>query len=283
MISLILGAAPYNKPGATFAFAIVWNNGTSTTSWTAQCVVCEDGHEKILTSWLLRSQVDTCIDKWKSTRIGRDTFTRYEQLSGPRKPDNNPPSLPSVETNSPTIIFKPRQPCDIVGTWYNSVGSEMIIKQDFNGVIVGEYRTAVEREKGAAGNTHSMVFGIGTRGNMNSTFAFFVVWRGGASVTGWVGQCHICGVNKTEVIESTWLLRSKINSCAENWKSTLYGENSFVREEQKKGPRKHLGIDTPERDGEPSNPRGVGTIVQAWYICWWIGLWLIMFGLQSLD
>ncbi|EDO29596.1 predicted protein, partial [Nematostella vectensis] len=135
--------------------------------------------------------------------------------------------------------------CSLHGTWYNDVGSQMILKQDYEGIIVGEYRTAVELEKNAAGSTHSQVFGIGTNGNVNSTFAFFVVWRGGASVTGWVGQCHICGSNKTEQIEASWLLKSKISSCDDNWKSTLYSENSFTTVEQKEGPRKELGTHTP--------------------------------------
>lgn len=189
--------------------------------------------------------------------IGRDIFTRYEQRPGIPKPSGSPPTVPPPTT----IIFKPRQPCDIVGKWYNSVGSEMIIKQNLGGVITGEYRTAVEREKGAAGNTHSVIFGIGAHGNPNSTFAFFVVWNKGASVTGWVGQCHICGENKTEVLESTWLLRSKIDKCGDIWKSTMYGENSFTRHEQKEGPRKHLGVDTPGRDGEVVKPCSKGTII----------------------
>lgn len=264
MISSYSGSSPYNSPGSTFAFAVVWRNGSSTTSWTGQCIVCKDGHEQLLTSWLLRSQVDTCIDKWKSTMIGRDTFTRYEQRPGMPKPSGDPPTVPPPTT----IVFKPRQPCDIVGQWYNSVGSEMIIKQNLNGMITGEYRTAVERKKGAAGNSHSVVYGISTHGNTNGTFALIVVWNKGASVTGWVGQCHICGENRTEVLESTWLLRSKIDNCGSNWKSTMYGENSFTRHEQKEGPRKHLGVNTPERDGEPTNPCSAGVIVRSYASIW---------------
>ena len=37
--------------------------------WTGQCLAC-NGIETLETSWLLRSFVDSCIDKWKSTRIG---------------------------------------------------------------------------------------------------------------------------------------------------------------------------------------------------------------------
>ena len=45
------------------------------------------------------------------------------------------------------------------GTWYNLLGSELILSHGRHGQIVGEYRTAVEREIGAAGVTHSKVIG----------------------------------------------------------------------------------------------------------------------------
>ncbi|XP_048582363.1 uncharacterized protein LOC125561840 isoform X2 [Nematostella vectensis] len=227
--SIILGAAPLDSPGSTFAFAVVWKNGSSTTVWTAQCIKCSDGHEKILTSWLLRSQVDTCVDKWKSTMIGRDVFTRYEQVLGPRKQGIDPTSLPTISTDFKTLKFTPRSPCSLHGTWYNDVGSQMILKQDYEGIIV--------------------------------------VWRGGASVTGWVGQCHICGSNKTEQIEASWLLKSKISSCDDNWKSTLYSESSFTMVGQKEGPRKELGTHTPNRDGEDDGkPCGSAVVMSVSYI-----------------
>ena len=45
------------------------------------------------------------------------------------------------------------------GTWYNQLGSEMILSHTADGLIVGEYRTAVERQPGTAGTTHSKVIG----------------------------------------------------------------------------------------------------------------------------
>lgn len=189
--------------------------------------------------------------------IGRDVFTRYEQTPGPRKKDNiHVPVRPTDSSIVKRSVPYKRKPCNLGDKWYNDVGSEIILEQAKDGIVTGEYRTAVELKKGSAGHTHSKIYGIGAYNNPNSTFAFFVVWRQGASVTGWVGQCHVCGENKTEVIESTWLLRSKIDVCDDNWKSTLYGENSFTIEEKKPGPRKDLGIHTPNRDGE--DPEGKG-------------------------
>ena len=49
-----------------------------------------------------------------------------------------------------------------------------------------------------------------------------------------LGQCHRCGEgdNVTEILETAWLHRSKVNTCNEEWKSTLYGENSFYRTDE---------------------------------------------------
>ncbi len=66
----LIGTLPYSKPGSSFAFSVTWQNGASTTIWTGQCLVC-NGKETLETSWLLRSFVVSCIDKWKSTCIGR--------------------------------------------------------------------------------------------------------------------------------------------------------------------------------------------------------------------
>ena len=65
------GVLPYNKPGSSFAFSVTWHSGRSTTVWTGQCQLC-DGKETLETAWLLRSYVDSCIDKWKSTLIGKN-------------------------------------------------------------------------------------------------------------------------------------------------------------------------------------------------------------------
>lgn len=242
----LVGVLPYNKPGSSFAFSVTWHNGSSTTIWTAQCQVC-NGKEILETSWLLRSYVDSCIDKWKSTLIGKDIFYRKLKSSKDelvRISNENFKTVPErLLTNE----------CSLSGVWYNAVGSEVILNQTNDGTITGEYRTAVEREKGSAGSTHSLVYGAGFPGNTNSTFSLIVVWRDGASVTGWVGQCHICGENNTVILEMNWLLREKVERCTDIWRSTMFGAGSFTRYEQSIGPRKTLGGHTPNRDGEDSD------------------------------
>ena len=139
------------------------------------------------------------------------------------------------------------KPCSLSGTWYNQLGSETILNQKNDGVVEGEYRTAVERRPGSAGKSFSKVLGIGQVGGPSSVFPYMVVWKGGSSVTGWLAQCFIQGENKTEIVETTWLLRIKVDACIDNWKSTMFGQDTFTHAEQRAGPRKkddkHVPLD----------------------------------------
>lgn len=45
------------------------------------------------------------------------------------------------------------------GKWYNQLGSEIFLKHENDGRLLGEYRTAVERRVGSAGETHSILLG----------------------------------------------------------------------------------------------------------------------------
>lgn len=72
-------------------------------------------------------------------------------------------------------------------------------------------------------------------------------------MTGWLAQCFIQGENKTEIVETTWLLRIKVDACIDNWKSTMFGQDTFTHAEQRAGPRKkttstyHLIVMTRQR------------------------------------
>ena len=245
-----IGTAPFNHDNteSVFGFAIVWQNGTSTTVWTAQCLVCVDGHEKIFTSWLERFTVGSRKEISKSTRIGKDTFTRFEQQNSANLYESSSVSPPTVRTNIKIWDTDVRsKPCSISGTWYNQLGSETILNQKNDGIIEGEYRTGVERKPGSAGKSFSKVLGIGQVGGPSSTLPLMVVWKGGESVTGWLAQCFIDGENKTEIVETAWLLRAKVDTCLDTWKSTMFGQDTFTRTEQRAGPRKkdnkHVPLD----------------------------------------
>lgn len=45
------------------------------------------------------------------------------------------------------------------GKWYNQLGSEIFLEHGTDGILYGEYRTAVERRNGSAGVNHSIVLG----------------------------------------------------------------------------------------------------------------------------
>ena len=45
------------------------------------------------------------------------------------------------------------------GKWYNQLGSEVFLKHEKDGMLYGEYRTAVERHNGSSGIGHSIVLG----------------------------------------------------------------------------------------------------------------------------
>ncbi|OXB79130.1 UNVERIFIED_CONTAM: hypothetical protein H355_006589 [Colinus virginianus] len=52
----------------------------STTVFTGQCFVEENGKEVLKTMWLLRSRVGDIGDDWKATRVGNNVFTRLRTL-----------------------------------------------------------------------------------------------------------------------------------------------------------------------------------------------------------
>ena len=60
------------------------------------------------------------------------------------------------------FVFVSADDCsDLTGKWYNSLGSELYISShdDATHRIAGEYRTAVERNAGAAGGSYSIIAG----------------------------------------------------------------------------------------------------------------------------
>ncbi|XP_028403066.1 uncharacterized protein LOC114525820 [Dendronephthya gigantea] len=230
----IVGTLPYNKSGSSFGFSVNLQDGSSTTVWTGQCLMC-NGKESLETSWLMKSYVHSCIDKWKSTQIGKDVFERKSTSV----------NIPKGDLKTAPEEFA-GQTCNLNGTWYNDFGSEIILQQSKSGIITGEFRTAVEVKKGSAGETHALVYGSGVYRRPNTTFSLVIVWRDGASVAGWVGECNLC-TNNAASLQMNWLLRSKVDNCNDEWKSTRYGENTFTRHEQKPGPRKALGTNTPNR------------------------------------
>ncbi|XP_071503428.1 avidin-like [Diadema antillarum] len=143
--------------------------------------------------------------------------------------------------------------CNVSGTWYNGHGSEMIIEIEPSGHVTGEFRTAVERKLGAAGTIPGRITGWTSADRSRKTVSFSVLWNGGTSVTAWTGLCHVC--NGVEVMKTTWILTSDVDSCGDHWSSNRIGQDDFTRMEQAPGPRRHLGIHTPSDFAAQARPR----------------------------
>lgn len=138
----------------------------------------------------------------------------------------------------------PKTRCAIKGAWYNHLGSEMIINTTSEvGVLVGEYRTAVERKHGSAGQGPSRLIGHTSTTGDFPTFGLTVMWRNGQSVTSWTGQCYMC--DGEETLMTTWILKSHMDSCDDYWMANRIGQDTFKRYELTDGPRREEDTHNP--------------------------------------
>ncbi|XP_034508511.1 avidin-like [Ailuropoda melanoleuca] len=96
------------------------------------------------------------------------------------------------------------------------------------GEFSGTYLTAVSATEKPI--KISPLFGVqhAPTGKGQPTFGFTVSWTFSDSMSVFVGQSF---VDKTgeEVLQTTWLLREKVDSAGDNWKATSVGTNTFKR------------------------------------------------------
>jgi hypothetical protein len=116
----------------------------------------------------------------------------------------------------------------IDGTWYNELGSTMVISVDEAGNVAGTYNSAV----GRAINTYVLAGRIDTSPAANGSgqsVGWTVAWRNhyenAHSVASWSGQ-FFAGAH--ERIDTQWLLTSGTTSSNE-WQSTVVGHDEFTR------------------------------------------------------
>lgn len=115
----------------------------------------------------------------------------------------------------------------ITGTWYNQLGSTMIITASPDGSLTGTYESAV----GNAENRYVLVGRYDTAGVAGSGTAlgWAVAWRNefrnAHSATTWSGQ-YFGGDSPR--ITTKWLLTSGTTP-ADEWRSTLVGADFFTR------------------------------------------------------
>ncbi|NXW60132.1 AVID protein, partial [Eurystomus gularis] len=110
--------------------------------------------------------------------------------------------------------------CNLTGWWKNDLGSKMhVYAVDSQGNFSGEYYTAVSsaqkpiKPSPLLGSQHLDEDG-------QCTFGFTVNWKKFSDSTAvFVGQCFAedCG---EEVLQTSWLLREKVDSLPNNWKAT---------------------------------------------------------------
>ncbi|XP_061219228.1 avidin-like [Neopsephotus bourkii] len=118
--------------------------------------------------------------------------------------------------------------CDLTGWWENDLGSKMFVdKVDNHGNFSGEYHTAVSSTQKPiepsplVGSQHLDEDGL-------CTFGFTVNWKFSDSTAVFVGQCF--GANSSEeVLQTSWMLREKVDSQHNDWKATRVGRNTFKR------------------------------------------------------
>ncbi|XP_048411166.1 avidin [Stegostoma tigrinum] len=115
--------------------------------------------------------------------------------------------------------------CNVTGFWQNELGSVLNLNEIENYELRGQFLTAVEAAKGAAGSEgRARVVGIKNNGK-EPTFSLSTAWAGG-SITSWVGQCLMLDDGQ-QILKTTWLLRSPASSLLEDWKSTRIGQDTF--------------------------------------------------------
>ena len=128
---------------------------------------------------------------------------------------------------------------NLLGTWYNELGSTLVIDSVANGQLTGSYITPVSAAAGVQGR-----FALTGQTDVDSggeAIAFVVCWRNQEfqckSITAWSGQAQT--LNGDDVITSFWLLTVE-SSPTDDWYATHVGQDVFWRDQRKAtqaGPR----------------------------------------------
>ncbi|KAM9214098.1 avidin-like [Leptosomus discolor] len=123
---------------------------------------------------------------------------------------------PGREQERPT--GKAKQ-CYLTGWWENELGSSMHVSAvDSQGNFSGEYHTAVSSAQKPI--VPSPLVGSQHLDNEGQcTFGFPVNWKFSDSTAVFVGQCF-AGDGGEEVLQTSWLLREKVDSLPSHWEAT---------------------------------------------------------------
>ncbi|XP_061874892.1 avidin isoform X2 [Colius striatus] len=119
--------------------------------------------------------------------------------------------------------------CDLTGWWKNDLGSKMhVYDVDSQGNFSGKYYTAVSSTEKPI-EPSPLVGSQHLDDDGQCTFGFTVNWKKFSDSTAvFVGQCF-AGDGDKEVLQTSWLLREKVDSLPHDWKATRTGRNIFTR------------------------------------------------------
>jgi hypothetical protein len=117
---------------------------------------------------------------------------------------------------------------NLLGNWYNELGSTMTINDVTGGQIAGSYTTAVSSTGCAQGSFN--LLGVTDTDSGGEGVAFSVCWLNTtsqcASVTAWSGQAQT--INGQDQIIAFWLLTVE-SAPAADWYATHVGQDVFTR------------------------------------------------------
>ncbi|GAB1601784.1 uncharacterized protein LOC115218491 [Argonauta hians] len=161
-----------------------------------------------------------------STHELRQTDDATEYMGKPDTHNWHDSSIHMYETNEPP---QEATNCNIEGSWYNELGSKIVVRQNKDRELYGNYYTAVERYNGTSGEGHSIIHGHISHG---SVFSFGVIWNYGTSVAIFVGQCiHV--PNNGTYLKAQWVLVVSQESILSSWRAFYSGMNTFYRESER--------------------------------------------------
>ncbi|XP_015684855.1 avidin-related protein 1-like [Protobothrops mucrosquamatus] len=116
--------------------------------------------------------------------------------------------------------------CSLSGSWKDDLNSTMERNSVSNtGVFSGVYKTAVLGSGKPV--PPSPLQGIQHQG-LQPTFGFSVSWKVTESTAVFVGQCLVNNSAK-EQLKTTWLLREKVGSAANDLGATRIAKDTFYR------------------------------------------------------
>ncbi|XP_073462511.1 avidin-like [Aquarana catesbeiana] len=113
--------------------------------------------------------------------------------------------------------------CNMTGVWLNTLGSVLTLHMD-GPHLGGSLRSFVMLSQGVPGDEMTgKLVGVVGKGK-EPTFSMSITWKGGETVTAWVGQCFV--KPHCPYLQSMWLLRSQSTE-EDDWKATRIGEDYF--------------------------------------------------------